>query len=167
MGVTRSAAIDTGAAVRCCARRMIGSYGVGVNEAGAARPAGVAVIGTVISVSGVEANVAVGAVVPEAAAAPVSAVEAYAEVAEAVVDTAVVANVGAPVACVPEVAAVAVAPVAGGPESAGVGRCDPGARNPLVTVAGPCPVAGGPYIAIAGSGGLVVVRNWRGACCMS
>ena len=108
------------------------------------------------------AEVAVGAVVPEAAAAPVSAVETDAEVAEAVVDAAVVADVGSPVAGVPEVSVVAVAPVAGRPESAGVGSENPGARNPFVTLAGPYPVAGRPDIAVAGGGWLFVVGDcWR------
>src|SRR6202040_2305407 len=103
----------------------------------------VAVIRTVVDVvkaMAAAAEVAVGAVVPEAAAAPVSTVEADAEVAEAVVDAAVVADVGSPIAGVPEVATVVVAPVAGRPESSGVGRGDPCALNPFVTVTGPGPV---------------------------
>ncbi len=120
---------------------VVGCYVVDVGEARSAGVAGVAVIAAVIVVAAVPAvaDVAVGAVVVEAAAAPVSAVEADAEVPEAVVDATVVADVGAPVAGVPEVAAVAVAPVAGGPEGSGVGCCDPGALYPLVAVTGPGP----------------------------
>src|SRR5665213_3106110 len=128
---------------------------------GAAIEAGV---GTVVEAAAeAAAKVAVGAVVPEAAAVPVSAVETCAEVAEAVVDAAVVADFRAPVTGVPEVVGTAVAPPSGRPESVGVRRKDPGAVDPVVAgvlIVGP--IAGRPDIAIAGDFGLVVLRNGRG-----
>ena len=105
------------------------------------------------------AEVAVGAVVPEVSATPEAAVEADAEVAPAVVDAAIVADAQAPVAGIPAVEAVIVAPVAGGPESAVVGRENPGAVDPVVGAAVPGPVAGRPHVAVAGAFGLVVDGN--------
>ena len=89
-------------------------------------------------------------------ATPIATVEAGAEVAEAIVNATIVADGGAPVAGVPEVASGAVSPVAGSPEGSGVGRENPGAVYPLVAVIGPGPVAGGPDVAVAGSDGLGV-----------
>ena len=120
-----------------------------------------AIVRTVVDVATAPADVIVSTVVPEVATAPVSAVEAGAEVAEAVVNAAVVADGRAPVTGVPEVATGAVAPVAGGPEGVDVWRCDPGAVDPFITVAGPGPVAGGPDVAVARSDGLFVDRDGR------
>jgi len=107
------------------------------------------------------AKMTIGAVVEEAATVPIPAVETYAEVAEAVVNTAVVADGTAPETGVPVVATAAPSPPAGGPESANVRRIDPGAIDPGVSAAVPGPVARGPDVAIAGDYGLVVDRNWR------
>ena len=49
------------------------------------------------------------------AAAPVTALVADADISKSVVDAAIVADVGAPVATVKAVAVMVVAPVAGGP----------------------------------------------------
>lgn len=98
---------------------------VGMDEAGAAGPPVIAVVGCVVDVvSAVPAGaeVVVAAVVPEVSAAPVSTVEAYSEVAEAVVDSAVVADGGTPVAGVPVIACGTVGPIAGRPEGSDVGR---------------------------------------------
>ena len=143
---------------------MIGADAVGVDEAGATGVSGDVGIGAAVGIKAMAiADVAVGAVVPEVAAAPVSAVEADAEVAEAVVDAAVVADDRAPIAGVPVVAAVVVAPVAGGPEGSGIGSSDPGAVDPLIAFACPGPVAGGPNVAIAGGGRLIVVGYGGGS----
>jgi hypothetical protein len=116
-------------------------------------------VGTVIGVTTAPADVVVSTVVPVVAAAPISAVKPGAKVTEAVVNAAVVADGRAPVTSVPEVAAGAIAPVAGGPESVDVGRHNPSAVDPLVAVTGPGPVAGGPDVAVAGSDGLFVDRD--------
>ncbi len=159
-----AAAVDAGAAVGIGSSAVVGN-GVDVSEARTAGPARVSVIGAVVEVATMPpaADVAVGAVVIEAAAAPVSAIEADAEVAEAVVDASVIADVGAPITGVPEVAVVAVAPVARGPESSGVWSENPGALNPLITVSCPCPVTGGPDVAIAGGWRLLVVGDRWGS----
>ena len=101
------------------------------------------------------------AVVVEVAAAPVAALVAEADVAKAVVDAAVVADMPAPVAAIEAVAMVVVAPVAGGPECALVGSLDPGAGNPVVTHGSPGPIARGPDIVVAGILGLIVVGQRR------
>jgi len=95
------------------------------------------------------------------ASAPVAALVAEAEVAKAVVNTAIVADVRTPVTAVKAVAVVVVAPVAGGPESALVGSLDPPAGHPVIVTLRPGPVAGGPKIAVAGRGGLLVVGQGR------
>ena len=127
--------------------------------ANSARTSVETVVRMVVDVAAAPADVVVAAVVPKMAAAPISAVEAGAEVAEAVVDAAVVADGRAPVSGVPEVAAGTVTPVAGSPKGVDVGRCDPGAIDPFIAVAGPSPVTGSPDVAVAGGGGLVVDRD--------
>ncbi len=102
-----------------------------------------------------------GAVVVEVIAVPVAAEEADADVAEAVVDAAVVADVGSPVAGEEAVPVIDVAPVGRGPESAIVGRRAPCAGNPVVATGAPCPVAGGPDVVGVGSGWLVVLGEGR------
>jgi hypothetical protein len=155
------AAVDAGATEAGCACSAIGDRGR-VDEAVTAGVSGVARVRAVVGVEAIAAaDVAVGAVVPEASAAPVSAVEANAEVAEAIVEATIVADEGAPIAGVPGVAAKAHAPVSGGPECVGVGRFNPGALHPFVTVTGPCPVAGSPDVAVAGGFGLLVVGDGR------
>jgi hypothetical protein len=106
-----------------------------------------------------------GAVVEEVVTAPLATIEADAAVAEAVVDAAVVADVRAPVAFVPTVVAAFKTPVAGGPEIAGL-RCeDPGAGDPEVASVAVGPVAGCPDIAVAGDCGLNLdgKRGWGDA----
>jgi hypothetical protein len=145
-----------GAMVAAGERSAVAVIEGSTGEAGATGTAVEAVVRTVVDVAAVPSNVVVSTVVPEVAAAPVSAEEAGAEVAEAVVNATVVTDGRAPVACVPKVAASAVTPVARGPESANVGRGDPGAVDPFIAVAGPGPVAGSPFIAVAGGDGLSV-----------
>jgi hypothetical protein len=154
-GEVVSAVVVVGAAV---------SVGVVVASViGPARSAGatvvVAGVWAVIDVAAIlpsGTEVVIAAVVVVVAASPVSAVEAYAEVAEAVVDATVVADGGSPVAGVPEVAASPIAPITGGPEGAGVRREYPCAVNPLVAFTSPGPVAGSPDVAGARNCGLSV-----------
>jgi hypothetical protein len=93
-------------------------------------------------------------------AAPVAALVADADVAKAVIDAAIVADVWTPVATVKAIAVIVVAPVAGGPERALIGSLHPSAGNPVVTASTPGPVAGRPKIAVARRLGLVVI--WQG-----
>jgi hypothetical protein len=158
-GVAGTAVVAVGKGSTCAAVIRCTS------EANSTRTATEAVVGTVIDVAAAPSDVVVGTVVPVVAAAPVSAVEAGAEVSEAVVNATVVADGRAPVTCVPEVAADAIAPVSRGVESACIGRSDPGAVDPLVTFAVPGPVAGGPDVTVAGSGGLVVDGDRGGRNC--
>ena len=106
-----------------------------------------------------------GAVVEEVVPAPLATIEADAAVAEAVVDATVVADLGTPVALVPAVVTAFIAPVAGGPEIAGLRSEDPGAGNPEVAGVAVGPVAGRPDVAVAGDGGLDVdgQRRWGNA----
>ena len=106
-------------------------------------------------------NVGDGAVVVEVIAAPVTSEVADADVAEAVIDTTVVADVGTPVAVVEAVAAVVVAPVGRRPESAVVGGRAPGAGHPVIAAITPRPVAGGPDVVGIGVGWLIVVGEGR------
>ena len=110
-----------------------------------------------------EADVGDGAVVVEVVAVPVAAEVADTDVAEAVVNTAVVADVRAPVAAVEAVASAVETPVGRGPKSAVVGRRAPDAGNPVVAGRAPGPVAGCPEVVGIGGVGLIVVRErWWG-----
>jgi hypothetical protein len=95
------------------------------------------------------------------AAAPVAALVPDTDITKAVVNAAIVADVGTPVAAVKAVAVVVVAPVAGGPESALVGSLNPDAGDPVIAALTPGPVAGRPEIAVAGILRLFVVGQGR------
>jgi len=100
------------------------------------------------------------AVVVEVTAAPVAAFVAEADVAKAVVDAAVVADMPAPVAAIKAVAVIAITPVAGGPKRALIGGLNPRAGNPVIAHGRPGPIAGCPDIVVAGILGLIVVGQW-------
>ena len=87
------------------------------------------------------------AVVVERAAVPVAAVVAVTGVAEAVVHAAVIADARTPVAGVPEIQAVAPAPVAGRPQRALERRKDPRSRHPVVADGSIGPVTRRPDVA--------------------
>ncbi len=106
-------------------------------------------------------HIVVGAVVIEMPAPPVATLVADADIAEAVIDAAIEADMRAPVATVKPIAVIVVAPVAGRPECALVGSLHPSAGNPVITVLTPGPVAGRPQIAVAGSRRLIVVGQGR------
>lgn len=120
--------------------------------------------GTAIDVSdpvGVDASHR--AVVVEVVPVPVAAVVAGAGIAVSIGHAAVEADVQSPVAAIKAIAAAVEAPVAGGPESAGIGRGDPGSGNPIVASGGVAPVTGRPDIVRIGWRRLGVVgqRRWR------
>ena len=102
-----------------------------------------------------------GAVVVEMAASPVAALVTEADVAKAVIDATIKADVRTPIAMVKAVAVVTVSPVTGRPESAFVRSLNPHTGNPIVACRRISPVAGGPEITVAGSWRLVVVGQGR------
>ena len=79
-----------------------------------------------------DVHVVVGTVVVEMATAPVASLVAEANVAKAVIDAAIEADVRTPIATVKAIAVVPVAPVAGGPKSTLVGSLNPPAGHPVV-----------------------------------
>ena len=95
------------------------------------------------------------------AAIPVAALVAETDIAEAVVNAAVVADVPAPVAPIKPVMAAPEAPVAGGPECALIGCLNPCAGHPIVACWCPCPIAGRPQITVAGIRWLLVFGQLR------
>ena len=101
------------------------------------------------------------AVVVEVPAAPVAALVPDADIAKAVIDAAIEADVRTPVATVKAITVIVVAPVAGRPERTLVGSLHPSAGNPIIAALTPAPVAGRPQIAVAGRRRLVVVGQGR------
>ena len=96
------------------------------------------------------------AVVPEMVVVPVAALVAESNIAEAIVDAAVVADVPAPIAAVKLVAVVSPSPVARRPESALVRSLNPCTRHPVVAPSRPGPIAGRPQVPVTGSLWLVI-----------
>ena len=131
-------------------------------EAGAARMDGNSTIRLVIERSA-EAGpeVAIGAVVPETAAIPITAIETGAEVAEAVIDAAVVANCGSPVAGMPEIGAITPTPPAGSPKGADIRRKHPRAVDPVIAIRAVGPIARSPDITVSRGYRLRIDRNRR------
>ena len=107
------------------------------------------------------AKVPVSTVVEEAAATPVPAIEAGAEIAETVVNAAVVADCPAPGAGVPEITVAAPSPPARCPQRLLVRGQNPGALHPVVLGTIPGPVAGRPDVAVTGALRLIVGRDGR------
>ena len=90
--------------------------------------------GAVVDLNVVRADVVDGAVIVEAISAPVSALVTGPGVAISIIDTAVVADMRAPVTVVVAVAVAAIAPPSGRPQIAGFGRAGPCTGNPVVTL---------------------------------
>lgn len=103
------------------------------------------------------------AVVVHRAVIPISAVVAATGVSEAVVDAAVVTNVWTPVAGMPQINAVIIAPPRRRPERVYPRRQHPCAGNPVIAGVRVIPIAGRPNVIVAGSGRLAVIgkRRWR------
>jgi len=109
----------------------------------------------------IDVDVVDRAVVIEVASTPVAALIAAADIAKAVVDTAVVANMRAPVAPIVPIAVVAETPIAGCPQGALVGSLSPDSGNPVVAGWSVGPVAGRPQVAVSWSRRLLVVWQRR------
>ena len=102
------------------------------------------------------------AVIRKGSATPLAAEEADAAVAEAVVHSAVEANVGAPVAAMPSVETTCESPITGSPEYADPRRINPDAGNPVIAGVAVGPVAGSPYVTRSGQRWLHIHRQcWR------
>ena len=99
------------------------------------------------------------AVVVVGATSPVAPEKADTGVAETVVNAAVEADFGSPVARRPNVEAVFEGPIPWSPEETNFRRECPGARNPKVAVRAVSPVAGNPDIARSWADGLRI--NWQ------
>jgi hypothetical protein len=104
--------------------------------------------GMVIYVGDVDtAHIHDRAVIKVGTAAPVTALESNTAITEAVIHTAVEADMRAPVATVPGVDATAPTPVPGRPQHPGRRRQHPRARHPEITVITIGPIAWCPHIA--------------------
>lgn len=99
----------------------------------------------------VDAYVCDGAVVIEVVAAPVTARVADAGVAEPIINAAVEADLGSPVAGVPAIETPSECPIAGSPEESDCGRLNPCAGHPVITVGSVGPVARNPKVAGSGA----------------
>ena len=106
-----------------------------------------------------------GGVISEGIAGPASAVESVAVVSKAVIDSAIEADFGAPVASIPSIRSVMVPPIARGPEKARLGCGYPCSGNPVIPVVSPCPITGSPYIVGLGANGLFINGDRRRCNC--
>src|SRR5271169_640305 len=86
------------------------------------------------------------AVVTELVVSPVSAFVAGSAVAIAIVNTAVKADSGTPVAIIPGIGIAAPAPITWRPKQANFGRLGPSARHPEIAFISISPVAGRPQV---------------------
>ena len=101
------------------------------------------------------------AVIEESAASPLAAAETYTAVSEAVVNSAIEANMRPPIASVPAIEAAREAPVTRGPKHAHR-RNYPCAGDPVVAaIVIPRPITRSPEIARTGTDGLRVYRQRR------
>ncbi len=100
-------------------------------------------------------------VVAEVSVIPISAAVAGAAVAVAVVHAAVEADLCAPIAAIPGVSIAAPTPIARSPEQACFRRLHPCTRNPEVAFIAVGPVAGRPQVAVGGDHGLLIHRQRR------
>lgn len=104
-----------------------------------------------------------GGVIAEAISIPASTVEAVAVISIVVVNAAIKADFGRPIAFVIHIASFIPCPVSGGPEQAGLGGRNPGSGNPVVAVVSPGPVARRPQIVRLGANRLHIVGQLRGS----
>jgi hypothetical protein len=100
-------------------------------------------------------------VIRKVPATPLAARKSDTKVAAAVIDSAVIADLAAPVAIVKAIVAVVKAPVAGRPKSTLVRGRHPGAGNPEIVAFGVRPVARGPQQIRLRARGLLIDRQFR------
>jgi len=114
-----------------------------------------------VNVATTEVNVRNGAVVVEVVTVPVAAKIAGSDVTEAIINTAIKADMKAPVSMVKPIATAIVTPVRRCPQSAIVRRRAPNTRNPVVAAVTPAPVTGRPDVVRFGSRRLIIIRQRR------
>src|SRR5208282_929355 len=113
--------------------------------------------GLVVNIGNVHAtHVVHRGVVEEGAVVPISASIAHPAIAEAVVDAAVEADLRAPIPAIPGKGIAAPTPIARSPEQASFRRLDPGTGHPEVAFVAIRPVAGRPHIADRGNHRLLI-----------
>src|ERR1039458_7633176 len=106
-----------------------------------------------------------GTVIVETISVPVPALIADSDVAESIVNAAVVADMSAPIAMVIAVPTADKSPISRCPQIAHLRRPRPRAGHPVVTFRSIAPISGRPQIAIAGAVRLRIFRQrWRGLC---
>jgi hypothetical protein len=117
--------------------------------------------GAVIHVNVGDVYIVDGPVIVETISAPIPALIAGAEVAESIVNTAVVADILAPEAVVVLIHAAKKSPISGRPQEAHLRRPRPGAGHPVVALRSIAPISGRPQISIAGALRLRIFRQRR------
>ena len=100
-------------------------------------------------------------VVIEAVSVPISALITDSYVSESIVDSAVIADVAAPVPVVVAVTAARISPVSWSPQDPNLGRMRPRTGNPIVALRRIAPIAGRPDVAVSGAIGLRIFRQRR------
>jgi hypothetical protein len=101
-------------------------------------------------------------IVSKMTATPFAAGEADAHVTKSVVHTAVIPNVGSPIALMKEVVSAFKSPVGRRPKKAWLRSRYPGARHPIVAIFAISPVARSPEVAIIWAWRLIIYRQgWR------
>jgi hypothetical protein len=93
------------------------------------------------------------AVIKERATAPVTALESNTGITEAVVHTAVEADMRTPITAVPAIETARPTPVTRSPKQAGLRRQHPGTRHPEIAILAVCPISRRPDVPH--------LRKWR------
>ena len=88
-------------------------------------------------------------VIVESISVPVPALIANTDVAEAIVNAAVISDMPAPESIVIAISAADESPISGRPQKANLGRLRPGARHPIVALRSIAPISRRPQVAIA------------------
>src|SRR5450759_167583 len=123
--------------------------------------------GAVIHVDIGDVHIVDGTVIVETISAPIPALIAGADVAESVVNTAVVTDILAPEAAVVLIHAAKKSPLTRCPQAAHLRRPRPGAGHPVVALRSVAPISGRPQIAIPGAWRLRIFRQrWWGFLCL-
>jgi hypothetical protein len=112
-----------------------------------------------------DVHVGDAAVVKEFPAAPLAACKSDAVISESIYDAAIKADVRSPISVVPEIDAIAPAPISGRPQKSNFGCLNPRPRHPVVTILAPSPIAGRPDISRSRAHGLHVNRQHRWSNC--
>jgi hypothetical protein len=108
-------------------------------------------------------NVVHGAVVIEPITAPIATLISNANIAEAVVDSAVVSDIRGPIPVVVAVHTAGKPPISRRPQIADLWGLRPSSGHPIVALRSVTPISWRPQIAVAGAVRLGIIRQrWRG-----